>query len=100
MADDRDERLLNLARSVVKGALDRGAGVAEATRNMFKLWRGQHPMPKMHDFFVERVRMDFDRDVPFQMGGDIMGLRRSLEFDLAEESVQLVDWRQLQRLVA
>mgnify|MGYP006153748631 CR=1 FL=1 len=50
------------------------------------------------DFFVERVRMDFDRDVPFQMGGDIMGMRRSLEFDLAEESVQLVDWRQLQRL--
>jgi PmbA protein len=30
MADDRDERLLNLARSVVRSALDRGAGVAEA----------------------------------------------------------------------
>ncbi|HYO74778.1 MAG TPA: diacylglycerol kinase family protein [Archangium sp.] len=77
-----------------------GAGVAEATLNMRRLWRGQHPLPKMHDFFVERLRMDFDRDVPFQMGGDIMGMRRSLEFDLAEESVQLVDWRQLQRLVA
>ncbi len=76
-----------------------GAGVLEATRNMFKLWRGQHPMPKMHDFFVERLRMDFDREVPFQMGGDVMGMRRSLEFSLAQESVQLVDWRQLRRLV-
>jgi len=77
-----------------------GAGVLEATRNMFKLWRGAHPLPKMHDFFVERVRMEFDREVPFQMGGDIMGMRHSLEFDLAEEVVQLVDWRQLKRLIA
>jgi diacylglycerol kinase family enzyme len=76
-----------------------GAGVLEATRNMFKLWRGEHPLPKMHDFFVERVRMEFDREVPFQMGGDTMGMRRSLEFDLADESVNLVDWRQLERLV-
>ncbi|WP_309895560.1 diacylglycerol kinase family protein [Archangium sp.] len=77
-----------------------GAGAMEATCNMFKLWRGHHPMPKMHDFFVERLRMEFDREVPFQMGGDLMGMRRSLEFDLAEESVQLVDWRQLGRLFA
>jgi hypothetical protein len=33
------------------------------------------------------------------MGGDLMGMRSSLEFDLAEESVQLVDWRQLGRLI-
>ncbi len=61
--------------------------------------RRAHPLPKMHDFFVERVRMDFDREVPFQMGGDVIGMRRSVEFDLAEESVQLVDWRQLSRMV-
>ncbi|WP_163787352.1 diacylglycerol/lipid kinase family protein, partial [Myxococcus vastator] len=76
-----------------------GAGVLEATRNMFRLWRGEHPMPQMHDWFVQRLRMDFDREVPFQMGGDVIGMRRSLEFDLAEESVQLVDWRQLSRMV-
>ncbi|MCP3168986.1 diacylglycerol/lipid kinase family protein [Myxococcus qinghaiensis] len=76
-----------------------GAGVLEATRNMFKLWRGEHPLPHMNDWFVQRVRMDFDRDVPFQMGGDVIGLRRSVEFDLAGESVQLVDWRKLSRMV-
>jgi diacylglycerol kinase family enzyme len=77
-----------------------GAGVLEATRNMFKLWRGEHPMPKMHDFLVERVRMDFDREVPFQLGGDFLGLRRSVEFELAEERVQLVDWHRLSGLVS
>lgn len=73
--------------------------VLEATRNMFKLWRGAHPMPRMHDFFVQRVRMEFDRDVPFQVAGDVIGLRRSVEFELAEESVQLIDWHQLSNLM-
>jgi diacylglycerol kinase family enzyme len=76
-----------------------GASVLEATRNMFKLWRGAHPMPHMKDFFVERLRMDFDREVPFQIGGDVVGMRRSVEFALAQESVQLVDWHRLSRLV-
>jgi diacylglycerol kinase family enzyme len=76
-----------------------GGGVVEATRNMFRLWRGEHPMPKMHDFLVERVRMDFDRDIPFQIAGDVLGMRRSVEFELAEESVQLVDWHRLSSLV-
>jgi diacylglycerol kinase family enzyme len=76
-----------------------GGSVLEATRNMFKLWRGEHPLPKMHDFLVERVRMDFDREVPFQMAGDVLGLRRSIEFELAEENVQLVDWHRLSSLV-
>ncbi len=53
----------------------------------------------MHDFLVERVRMDFDRDVPFQLAGDVLGMRRSVEFELAEESVQLVDWHRLSALV-
>jgi diacylglycerol kinase family enzyme len=73
--------------------------VLEATRNMFKLWRGAHPMPRMHDFFVQRVRMEFDRDVPFQIAGDVIAPRRAVEFELAEESVQLVDWHQLSNLV-
>jgi diacylglycerol kinase family enzyme len=73
--------------------------VLEATRNMFKLWRGAHPLPRMHDFFVQRVRMEFDRDVPFQIAGDVIGLRRSVDFELAEESVQLVDWHQLSNLM-
>ncbi|MDY7230231.1 diacylglycerol/lipid kinase family protein [Hyalangium rubrum] len=77
-----------------------GASVLEATRNMFKLWRGEHPMRNMHDFLVERVRMDFDREVPFQIAGDLLGMRRSVEFELAEESVQLVDWRRLSSLVS
>ncbi|MCB9560064.1 MAG: diacylglycerol kinase [Kofleriaceae bacterium] len=72
-----------------------GAPVLEATRNMFRLWRGEHPMPRMHDFFLTHGRMEFDREVPFQIGGDVAAPRRSFEFRIARESVAMVDWRRL-----
>jgi diacylglycerol kinase family enzyme len=68
-----------------------GAPVLEATRNMFKLWRGDR-VPKMHDFFLTHARMEFDREVPFQIGGDLQAPRTSFDFRLAEASVDLVDW--------
>lgn len=72
-----------------------GASVTEATRNMFKLWRGEHPMPKMHDFFLTAGRMEFDRVVPFQCGGDVQEPRRSFDFRIATDTVDLVDWHRL-----
>jgi Diacylglycerol kinase catalytic domain len=72
-----------------------GAPVLEATRHMFKLWRGQHPLPKMHDFFLTRARMEFDREVPFQIGGDLAEPRRAVEIGLAADDVDLVDWSRL-----
>jgi diacylglycerol kinase family enzyme len=70
-----------------------GAPVLEATRHMFKLWRGEHPLPKIHDFFLTHGRLDFDRDVPFQVGGDVAAPRRSFEFRLAPTGVDVVDWK-------
>jgi diacylglycerol kinase family enzyme len=75
------------------------AGVLEATVNAVRLFKGHHPMPKMHDFFVHKVRMEFDREVPFQIAGDLLGNRREVEFEIASEHVQLLDWRQLSTLV-
>ncbi len=72
-----------------------GAGVLEATRHAPQLWRGDHPIPKMHDFFVTHGRMDFDREVPFQVAGDLAGMRRSIEFRLDTEGVNLVDWSRM-----
>ncbi len=71
-----------------------GAPVLEATRNMFRLWRGD-AVPKMHDFFLTHGKMEFDREVPFQVGGDAMAPRTSFEFRIARDAVELVDWGQL-----
>lgn len=67
----------------------------EAARNMFKLWRGAYPLPGMHDFFITRARMTFSRPMPFQIAGDPAGLREAIEFAVAAQTVDLVDWNAL-----
>jgi diacylglycerol kinase family enzyme len=72
-----------------------GGPVLEATRNMFKLWRGAHPIPRMHDFLLTHGRMEFDREVPFQVGGDVAAPRDHFEFRIATQGIDVVDWTNL-----
>ncbi len=67
----------------------------EAARNMFKLWRGAFPLAGMHDFFITRARMTFSRPMPFQVAGDPVGPREVVEFQVAPQTVDLVDWNAL-----
>jgi diacylglycerol kinase family enzyme len=72
-----------------------GAHVLTAARDMRKLWRGAHPIPGMHDFFVTRCRFEFERPVPFQIGGDLAGERTAVELALADTAVKFLDWSRL-----
>lgn len=70
------------------------AGTAlEATLRMRSLWQGAHPVPKMHTWLLTRCKATFSRPVPFQIGGDRMGMRSEVEFTLASDQVDLLDWR-------
>jgi diacylglycerol kinase family enzyme len=66
--------------------------VLEAARNAPRIWRGQVPLAGMHDFFARRATMTFSRPMPFQIGGDAVGLREEVTYTHASHSVQLVDW--------
>lgn len=59
------------------------------------LWRGAHPLPGMHDWLATHIRMTFSRPVPFQVGGDAWGFRRTVEYRAATRAVSLVDWRRM-----
>jgi diacylglycerol kinase family enzyme len=65
----------------------------EATMRMHKLWTGAHPVEKMHTWLLTRCKATFSRPVPFQIGGDRMGMRSEVEFGLAQEQVDVLDWR-------
>jgi Diacylglycerol kinase catalytic domain len=71
------------------------ASAAEATLRIVDLWRGVHPIPHSHDFLLTHCRMDFDEEVPVEVGGDIIGLRSSVEYRIAKEVVPVVDWKRL-----
>jgi len=57
------------------------------------LWRGQHPLNGMHDWFTTQVRMTFSRVVPLQIGGDAIGTRQSVEYRIHDREIELLDWR-------
>ncbi len=73
------------------------ATAGEATLRLPNLWRGVHPMPHSHDFLMTACRMEFDREVPVEVGGDVIGLRTSVEYRVSAQVVPLVDWSKLLR---
>ena len=72
-----------------------GAGALEATMRMRSLWRGDHPIPKMHSWMLTRARATFSRPVAFQIGGDRLGHKDVIDYALASDQVDVLDWRRL-----
>ncbi len=60
-----------------------------------KLWRGEHPLRGMHDWFASEVRMTFSRPVPLQIAGEAIGQRLTVEFKRSTRHVDALDWRML-----
>jgi hypothetical protein len=71
------------------------ATAAQATTRIVDLWRGVHPLPHSHDFLLTHCRMEFDGEVPVEVGGDVIGLRRQVEYRIAPMVVPVVDWSKL-----
>lgn len=65
----------------------------QTVRSAARLWRGDWPLPGMHDFFATAVRMRFSRPMPFQIGGDAMGEREEIVLRASRDTVRVVDWR-------
>lgn len=84
------ERLLD---SLNVRIYDRSA--LSAVTEIPKLWRGEHPLPGMHDWFVTNVRMTFSRPVPLQIGGEAVGPRLTVELKKSDRRIEAVDWRML-----
>jgi hypothetical protein len=69
------------------------AGVGEALVRLPSLWRGAHPLPHDHQWMLNHCRMTFSEPVPFQVGGDRLGMRTEVEYKLALQPVDVVNWR-------
>ena len=66
-----------------------------AVRDIPKLWKGQHPLRGMTDWFATEVRMTFSRPMPLQIGGEAIGSRLTVEYRASERTVDALDWRML-----
>ncbi len=69
--------------------------VMEAVLRSPLLWQGRHPMRDMHTFLLTSCQARFSRPVPFQVGGDRAGFQSVVDYDLAKEQVNLLEWSRL-----
>ncbi len=84
------ERLLGFMHVRV---YDQKAG--SAVLDIPKLWKGEHPLRGMTDWFATDVRMTFSRPTPLQIGGEAIGSRQTVEFKVSDRTVDALDWRML-----
>lgn len=71
-------------------------GALGAVTSIPWLWRGTHPLYGMYDWLATHIRMTFSRPVPFQVGGDAWGFRRTVDYRVASRGIRMVDWRRMQ----
>lgn len=66
-----------------------------AVRHARDLWLGKHPLVHMHTWMLTGCRAIFSQPVPFQIGGDRVGWKSEIEYKIAEEQVDLLEWRRM-----
>jgi hypothetical protein len=69
-----------------------GESAVRAARLVRPLWRGEHTLPSDAHWLLDACRMEFDRPVHFEIGGDVVGTRTSVDYRRARERATLLDW--------
>jgi len=65
-----------------------------------QIFSGEFSHPGLLDFEAEGVSVSFDREVPFQVGGDSGGRRREMSLGIAPRGVELLDYAARARRLA
>lgn len=60
--------------------------------NLPRIWSGEWSSPGLLDFHAERVKVQFDRPMPVQVGGDAEGWREEITFAIAPPGVEMIDF--------
>jgi diacylglycerol kinase family enzyme len=66
---------------------------SEMVRHLPALWKGRTPCASILDFSAEKVRMRFDRKMPYQVGGDSQAPQDEVRFAVDPRSIELLDFK-------
>ncbi len=67
--------------------------VPQMVRHMGAIWKGRTPRTGILDFLTQKVRLEFDRPMPLQVGGDAEGFREAVTFAVDSRPVELLDFK-------
>jgi diacylglycerol kinase family enzyme len=83
-ADEREDRMALRVTTI---------GSIEFVAHFGKIWRGEYQNDAtLFDYLVERVRIEIEPSTAFQIGGDAMGERSTVEVGMSKEPIDLVDF--------
>jgi len=68
--------------------------------NVPRIFTGTFTHPGLLDFEAESVSMNFDQEMPIQVGGDAEGLRSEISLGMAPRGVELLDYAAAPRRLA
>lgn len=64
-------------------------------RQIRNIWRGDWESPYLYDYLVKDIIIESDEDMPFQLGGDPEGYRKSARFKVSDFLVDVLDFRKM-----
>jgi len=88
---------------LVPGRFNLRTYIGKATEALVRtpfLWAGKHPFDQMLTWLLTACEVRLSRKMPFQAGGDLLGHRDRVEYSIAEERVEVLDWRGLHLAVS
>jgi diacylglycerol kinase family enzyme len=62
-------------------------------RHLPAIWKGRTPTCSLLDFHADKVKLAFDRPMPFQIGGDAEGYRDQVTLSMDSRPVELLDFK-------
>lgn len=60
-------------------------------RNALSIYRGRYEGQGVQDFLASDLHLEFDQPMPYQVGGDSEGYRQSIDYKMADFSVDVFD---------
>lgn len=72
--------------------------VLPAMRRLRDIWTGKWESPNLHDFLVKDIIIESDEEMPFQLGGDPEGYRKSARFKVSDFLPDVLDFRKIEKI--
>lgn len=66
--------------------------VPQILANLSRLWNGSYRSDKISEFLCDDIEIRSNQRLPFQIGGDAEGYRDYVRFNIAKDSIDIVDF--------
>lgn len=62
-------------------------------QHIYSAWNGELRHPGLLDYYVDKVHVEFEETIPYQLGGEATGYRKEITFSLAQEPTKMISFQ-------